>query len=228
MLEQLRKPAKATRVYKEILTTGPIHTHPKAKAERVPYPGLLQPLPIPHQAWSSVSIDFVEGLPKSEGRNCTSWPSLTLFQQNWLLEFSWTMFIYYNGLSTNIVTDRDKIFTSSFWKELFKLLGTNLNLSTAYHPQSDGQMERVNQCVENYFCFMCYMRPSQWNKWLSLAEYWYNTNFHTRWKLTPFQGLYGDVPGSLTIYPYIPREYLQKELECSGFYEVICAKRRTV
>ncbi|KAL0423898.1 UNVERIFIED_CONTAM: hypothetical protein Sradi_0924600 [Sesamum radiatum] len=106
----------------------------KAKAERVPYPSLLQPLPIPHQAWSSVSMDFIEGLPKSEGRNCTSWPSLTLFQQNWLLEFSWTMFIYYNGLPTNIVTDRDKIFTSSFWKELFKLLGTNLDLSIAYHP----------------------------------------------------------------------------------------------
>ncbi|KAL0291894.1 UNVERIFIED_CONTAM: Retrovirus-related Pol polyprotein from transposon.6 [Sesamum calycinum] len=95
----------------------------KAKAERVPYPRLLQPLPVPHQAWSSVSMDFVEGILKLEGRNCTSWPSLTLFQQNWLLEFSWTMFIYYNGLLTNIVTDRDKIFTSSFWKKLFKLLG---------------------------------------------------------------------------------------------------------
>ncbi|KAL0300959.1 UNVERIFIED_CONTAM: hypothetical protein Sradi_6372700 [Sesamum radiatum] len=63
---------------------------------------------------------------------------------------------------------------------------------------------------------MCHLRPSQWHKWLSLAEYWYNTNFHTGLKLTPFQALYGYVPGPLTIDPYIPtsqpevREYLQE------------------
>ncbi|KAK4396969.1 hypothetical protein Sango_1533500 [Sesamum angolense] len=63
---------------------------------------------------------------------------------------------------------------------------------------------------------MCHLRPSQWHKWLSLAEYWYNTNFHTGLKLTPFQALYGYVSGPLTIDPYIPtsqpevREYLQE------------------
>ncbi|KAL0331636.1 UNVERIFIED_CONTAM: Transposon Ty3-G Gag-Pol polyprotein [Sesamum angustifolium] len=200
----------------------------KAKAERVPYPGLLQPLPIPHQAWSSVSMDFVEGLPKSEGRNCimvvvdrftkySHFLALTHpFSAELVARFFMDNVYKLHGLPTNIVTDRDKIFTSSFWKELFKLLGTNLNLSIAYHPQSDGQTERVNQCVENYLRCMCHLRPSQWHKWLSLAEYWYNTNFHTGLKLTPFQALYGYVPGPLTIDPYIPtsqpevREYLQE------------------
>ncbi|KAL0309707.1 UNVERIFIED_CONTAM: Transposon Ty3-G Gag-Pol polyprotein [Sesamum radiatum] len=179
----------------------------KAKAERVPYPGLLQPLPVPHQAWSSVSMDFVEGLPKSEGRNCimvvvdrfTKYSHFLALTHPFSAELVARIFmdnVYkLHGLPTNIVTDRDKIFTSSFWKELFKLLGTNLNLSTAYHPQSDGQTERVNQCVENYLRCMCHLRPSQWHKWLSLAEYWYNTNFHTGLKLTPFQALYGYVPG---------------------------------
>ncbi|KAL0340888.1 UNVERIFIED_CONTAM: Transposon Ty3-G Gag-Pol polyprotein [Sesamum radiatum] len=210
----------------------------KAKAERVPYPGLLQPLPVPHQAWSSVSMDFVEGLPKSEGRNCimvvvdrfTKYSHFLALTHPFSAELVARIFmdnVYkLHGLPTNIVTDRDKIFTSSFWKELFKLLGTNLNLSTAYHPQSDGQTERVNQCVENYLRCMCHLRPSQWHKWLSLAEYWYNTNFHTGLKLTPFQALYGYVPGPLTIDPYIPtsqpevREYLQEKLECSRLCEL--------
>ncbi|KAK4390194.1 Transposon Ty3-G Gag-Pol polyprotein [Sesamum angolense] len=188
----------------------------KAKAERVPYRGLLQPRPVPHQAWSSVSMDFVEGLSKSEGRNCimvvvdrlTKYSHFLALTHPFSAELVARIFmdnVYkLHGFPTNIVTDRDKIFTSSFWKELFKLLGTNLNLSTAYHPQSDGQTERVNQCVENYLCCMCHLRPSQWNKWLSLVEYWYNTNFHTGLKLTPFQALYGYVPGPVTIDPYIP------------------------
>ncbi|KAL0411110.1 UNVERIFIED_CONTAM: hypothetical protein Slati_3700700 [Sesamum latifolium] len=116
-----------------------------------------------------------------------------------------------HSLSVSIVSDRDKVFTSSFWKELFKLLGTTLSLSTAYHPQIGGQIERVNHYVENYLRCMYHLRPKQWNQRLSLAECWYNTNFHSSLKLTPFRALYGYFPGPVTIDPYIPNT--QPEIE---------------
>ncbi|KAL0319602.1 UNVERIFIED_CONTAM: Transposon Ty3-G Gag-Pol polyprotein [Sesamum radiatum] len=188
----------------------------------------VQPLAIPTQAWASISMDFIEGLPKSEGKDCilvvvdrlTKYAHFLALTHPFSAETVARIFMDHiyklHGLPINIVSDRDKVFTGTFWKELFKLLGTTLSLSTAYHPQTDGQTERVNQCIENYLRCMCHMRPKQWNRWLSLAEYWYNTNFHTGLKLTPFHALYGYLPGPLTIDPYIPtthpevKEYLQE------------------
>ena len=66
-----------------------------------------------------------------------------------------------HGLPESIVSDRDRIFTSTFWSELFKLVGTELHYSSAYHPQSDGQSEKVNQCVESYLPCMTGEFPNQ-------------------------------------------------------------------
>jgi hypothetical protein len=93
-----------------------------------------------------------------------------------------------------MVTDRDRIFTSNLWQSLFKALDIKLHLSTAYHPQTDGQTERVNQCLENYLRCMCFTTPRKWSYWLSLAEWWYNTSYHTSLTMTPFQALYGFSP----------------------------------
>lgn len=98
-----------------------------------------------------------------------------------------------------MVTDRDKIFTSKLWTELFNMAGTQLRMSSAYHPQSDGQTERVNQCLEAFLrCFVqgC---PNQWVKWLHLAEFWYNTCYHSALGFSPFQVLYGHVPNHLGV-----------------------------
>lgn len=97
-------------------------------------------------------------------------------------------------MPATIVSDRDKVFTSLFWKELFQLLGTALHYSTAYHPQTDGQSERLIQCLEAYLRGMCADRPSSWKQWLPLAEWWYNTNFHTAIKMTHFEACYGYKP----------------------------------
>lgn len=70
-------------------------------------------------------------------------------------------------------------------------------MSTAYHPQTDGQTERLNQCLENYLRSMTFNQQRKWIKWLSLAEWWYNTNFHSSLKTTPFQALYGYPPPQL-------------------------------
>jgi hypothetical protein len=77
-------------------------------------------------------------------------------------------------------------------------LGTQLAHSSSYHPQSDGQTEIVNKCLEGYLhCFVS-DKQTQWFKWLPLAEWWYNTSFHTATKMTPFMALYGYHPPSIT------------------------------
>lgn len=78
-------------------------------------------------------------------------------------------------------------------------MGTQLHYSSAYHPQSDGQTERVNRCLENYLRCMTTSRPTQWKQWLPAAEWWYNTNFHTGLRYTPFEALYGCSPPQLSI-----------------------------
>src|SRR4051812_42203918 len=96
-----------------------------------------------------------------------------------------------HGLPNSIVSDRDHIFTSAFWEELFQCaLGTQLLMSSARHPQTDGQTERVNQEIECYLrCFVS-AHPSKWSRWLSLCEYWYNTNWHSATSHSPFEVLY--------------------------------------
>ena len=73
-------------------------------------------------------------------------------------------------------------------------------MSTAYHPQSDGQIEIVNKSLEQYLRAFVRNKPHRWADWLSLAEYWFNTNFHTSIKLTPFEALYGYPPSRLQDY----------------------------
>lgn len=99
-----------------------------------------------------------------------------------------------HSLPTTIVSDRDKKFTSSFWQNLFKGLHTQLNLSTTYHPQSDGQTERVNQCLEMFLRYSVAASPTKWAEWLPVAEYWYNTSHHTAIGCSPFKALYGVDP----------------------------------
>lgn len=147
----------------------------QAKHERVAYPGLLAPLPIPEGAWQMVTLDFIEGLPKSNSYNCilvvvdkfskyahflplshpfTALQVATLYMNN---------IFKLHGLPEAMVSDRDKVFTSHIWQELFRLLGINLRMSSAYHPQTDGQTERVNQCLETYLRCFLHACPTRWS-----------------------------------------------------------------
>ncbi|KAK4390228.1 Transposon Tf2-12 polyprotein [Sesamum angolense] len=140
----------------------------RSKHENNPYPGLLQPLPIPEQAWFCISMHFIEGLPSSEGKDSI----LVVVHSTTLTLTSIPKLFFDNiyklhGLPVSIVTDRDKIFTSKFWKELFTLFWVSLDMSSAYHPQSDRQTERVNQYLENYLRCMCHQKPKKWARWLT-------------------------------------------------------------
>ncbi|KAJ4756090.1 polyprotein [Rhynchospora pubera] len=179
------------------------------KGEHVAGPGLLQPVPIPEGAWQGISMDFITKLPRSEGKTAilvivdrfTKYAHFISLATPYTAKDIAQLFLQHiyklHGLPLSIITDRDPLFTSKFWKEIMGSLGVKLNYSTAYHPQTDGQTERVNQCLENYLRCMIFYKQGKWHQWLYLAEHWYNTCFHSSLNCTPFQALYGYEPREL-------------------------------
>lgn len=96
-----------------------------------------------------------------------------------------------HGIPKVVISDRDAKFTGNFWKTLFKGLDTKLNFSTAFHPQIDGQTERVNQILEDMLRMYVMNQPKKWEEYLHLVEFAYNNNYQTSLKLSPFEILYG-------------------------------------
>ncbi|GJT85576.1 retrotransposable element Tf2 [Tanacetum coccineum] len=161
-------------------------------------------------------MDFIESLPLSNGK------SALLVVVDRLSKFAHFLPITHpytasqvaqlfldnvyklHGLPKTIVSDGDKIFMRLFWQSLFKMLQVKLKFSTTYHPQTDGQTEIVNKCLETYLRCMTGEKPRDWTKWISLAEYWYNTNFHTAIGTTPYEVVYGQTP-PLHI-PYVSKD----------------------
>jgi hypothetical protein len=99
-----------------------------------------------------------------------------------------------HGMPRSIVSDRDKILISSFWRGLFKIYDTTLLTSATYHPQTDGQTERVDQCLEMFFRCCTHETPRKWKAWIPITEFWYNSSFHSSLGCTPFRALYGYDP----------------------------------
>lgn len=176
--------------------------------------GLLQPLPIPEKVWSDVSMDFIEGLPKSKGKSAIMVvvDRLTKYAHFIPLSHPFTAItvaqafvdhvVRHHGIPTSIVSDRDKVFVSSFWQTLFRLQGTRISMSSSYHPQSDGQTEVVNRTLEQYLRCFTGEQPTKWVEWLAWAEYSYNTAVHSSSKISPFEAVYGVSPP--TMLSYVP------------------------
>ncbi|WVZ54417.1 hypothetical protein U9M48_005213 [Paspalum notatum var. saurae] len=186
----------------------------QAKTEHVKSSGLLQPLPIPKQAWEIVCLDFIEGLSQSDRYNTilVVIDKFTKYGHFIPLAHPFTalqvaqMFINsvykLHGLPSAIVSDRDRVFANKIWQELFKLSDTKLLMSSSYHPQTDSQTERLNQCLECFLRCTVHSCPRKWSKWLAVAEYWYNTTIQSALGKSPFEVRW-TLPADSKIHPVI-------------------------
>jgi hypothetical protein len=175
--------------------------------------GLLQPLEIPAQRWETVTMDFIVKLPKT----ARGFDSITVFvdklskqvhfapghttdtASDVARQFFDNVFRLH-GMPTSIVSDRDAKFTSRFWKELHRLMDVKLAMSTAFHPQTDGQTERANQTLESILRAFVDQRQTNWDLLLSAAEFAYNNSSNATTGQSPFflnHGFNPRVPSSL-------------------------------
>ena len=168
--------------------------------------GKLRPNQVPERPWQHISVDFITKLPVSKGHDlilvvCDRFLKMShfvvttekttaeglakLFRDNvWKL----------HGLPESVISDRGPQFAAGLTKELNKMLGIETKLSTAYHPETNGQMERTNQELEQYLRMYVNHRQNNWSEWLATAEFAFNNKVHTATKMSSFQVNYGREP----------------------------------
>jgi hypothetical protein len=193
-------------------------------------PGLLHPHAIPSRPWDHVSVDLITDLPKSVNFEGTAYDAIVTFvcmytKQVVLVRTNKTVtsrglahifleHIYAkHGLPSKLVSDRDPRFNAEFWRTLFGHLGTHLNMSTAHHPQTDGQTERTHRTVEQIMRAYVHPHHDDWATWLPFVEFAYNNSLHKSIKQTPFYANYGYHPATPTTFITLP------EHSASGYLE---------
>ncbi len=174
------------------------------KAEHQRPAGLLQPLSIPLWKWEEISMDFVQGLPTTPAGNDSIWvivdrltksahflPVKRNFSLKKLAKQYVKEIVSLHGVPVRIVSDRDTRFLSKFWKSLHRALGTKLDFNTAYHPQTDGQTDRVNQIIEDMLRSCILEFKGSWEEFMPLAEFAYNNSYQSSIRMAPYEALYG-------------------------------------
>jgi hypothetical protein len=174
--------------------------------------GLLQPLPVPSIVWANIAMDIVEALPRVHGKTIILSvvdrfskyahfiPLAHPYTAESVAQAFYTDIVGLHGIPQFIVSDRDPVFTSTFWSELMRLSGTKLLMSSAFHPQTDGQTEAANRVIIMYLRCFTGDRPRQWLRWLPWAEYTYNTAYQSSLQETPFQVVYDREPPTIRSY----------------------------
>lgn len=183
----------------------------RSKTERHQPYGELQPLEPAEHPWSSIALDFIVKLPKSKAPTGEEYDSILTITERLTKfayfipvreaisapEVAYILFRYIvanHGLPKEIISDRDARFLSNFWQTLLSLVGIQHKPSTAYHPQTDGQTERLNQTVEQYLrCYVNY-EQTNWVQLLPTAQIAYNSSRNATTGLTPYYANYGREP----------------------------------
>ncbi|GJZ49995.1 putative reverse transcriptase domain-containing protein [Tanacetum coccineum] len=176
----------------------------KVKAEHQRPSGLLVQPAIPEWMWDNIIMDFITKLPKSSQGFDTIWvivDRLTKFAHLFpirendpldkLARLYLNRIVARYGIPILIICDRDGRFTSNFWRSFQKALGTNLSMSTTYHPETNGQSERTIQTLEDMLRACVIDFGKGWAKHLPLAEFSYNNSYHANIKAAPYEALYG-------------------------------------
>uniref|UniRef100_A0A3B3SKT7 Gypsy retrotransposon integrase-like protein 1 n=1 Tax=Paramormyrops kingsleyae TaxID=1676925 RepID=A0A3B3SKT7_9TELE len=178
----------------------------RAKTNNQPSPGGLHPLPVPRRPWSHIALDFITGLPESEGKNAI----LTIVDRfskavhlvalaglpsaKTTAELILEHVVRLHGFPRDIVSDRGPQFTARFWKAICRLINSTCSLSSGYHPQTNGQTERTNQQLERYLrCFVA-DRQRSWARYLIWAELSHNHHTSSATGLSPFEVCNGFQP----------------------------------
>jgi len=188
----------------DYVTTCPVCQRNKSSRHR--RYGLLQPLETPYAPWADLAMDFITKLPSSRGMT-QIWvivdrftkmahfiPLPTNADTKLLAEVFLREIWRLHGLPQSIVSDRDPKFTAAYWSELMSRLGVKSRLSTAFHPQTDGQSERLNQTLEAYLRIYCNFEQNDWVELLPLAEFSYNNSVTSATGISPFFANYGFHP----------------------------------
>ncbi|KAI2667005.1 Transposon Tf2-6 polyprotein [Labeo rohita] len=177
-----------------------------SKAQRQLPAGLLQPLPVPKRPWSHLAVDFVTDLPSSQGhttilsvvdrfsKGCRFIPFPKLPTAMETAEALCNAVFRFYGLPEDIVSDRGPQFTSRLWSSFFRLLGVNVSLTSGYHPEANGQVERLNQELTRFLRSYCQDRQGDWSRYLLWAEYAQNSIRKSSTNMTPFQCTLGFQP----------------------------------
>jgi hypothetical protein len=176
----------------------------QVKAEHQRPAGPLQPLSIPEWKWDQITMDFVVGLPRAPSGQDAIWvivdrltksahfvPFKITDSMQKMAELYIREIVRLHGVPVSIVSDRDPRFTSKFWKRLQEEMGTKLNFSTAYHPQTDGQSERTIRILEDMLRLCVLDFKGNWIQFLHLVEFAYNNSFQATIGMAPYEALYG-------------------------------------
>jgi hypothetical protein len=176
----------------------------KVKAGYMKPGGLLQPLSVPEWKWDNKSMDFIVGLPLTARKFDSIWvivdrlsksthfiPVHTNYNVQKYAVIYITPVLCLHGVPKTIIFDRGSQFIARFWEQLHASPGTHLIHSSANHPQTDGQMERVNQILEDMLRACVLEHQGSWDRNLPWAEFSYDNSYQESLKMAPFEVLYG-------------------------------------
>jgi len=179
----------------------------KSRTSRHSSFGVLPPLPVPNKPWEDISMHFVTGLPECEGHDAI-WvvvdrlskmrhfvPCRTTIDARGLAEMFLKEVVRLHGLPKTIISDRGPQFAAVFWRRLCERLNIDRRLSTALHPQTDGQTERMNASMEQYLRIFTSQQQDDWVQWLPLAEFAANNGTSEATKCSAFFAVTGKTPG---------------------------------